>query len=189
MYNSMHLEFTHPMAHGLQLHGGWIWAGDITDVEETTAYAGPVGIDPYNRSNNRGLANNIPRNRFETSWTWELPVGRGKRFLSSASAMVDRILGGWVFSGYHNRMSETPYSVTYSGGCDPSGTGNFSGRADRFGTGNISNPTALRGFDASALAIPPCGPANPSYPGVCVPIGRFGNSGRNIIYGPTSNFD
>jgi hypothetical protein len=189
MYNSMHLEFTHPMSHGLQLHGGWIWASEITDVEESTSYAGPVGIDPYNREYNRGLANNIPRNRFETDWTWQIPVGRGKRFLPGASPVVDRLLGGWVFSGYNNFMSETPYSVTYSGGVDPSGTGNFSGRADQTGNGNLSSPTALRGFNSSAFAVPPCGPANSNYPGVCMPIGRFGSSGRNIIYGPTTSFN
>jgi hypothetical protein len=188
-YHSMHLEFTHPMSHGLQVHGGWIWASEITDVEESTAYTGAVGIDPYNREYNRGLVNNIPRNRFQTDWTWQVPVGRGKHFLSGATPVVDHILGGWTFSGYNNLMSSTPYSVTFSGGVDPAGTGAFSGRADQVANGNLSNPTTLKGFNTSAFVVPPCGPANSNYPGVCMPIGRFGSSGRNIIYGPTSNYN
>ena len=74
--------------------------------------------------------------------------------------------------------------MTYSGR-DSSGTGNTGGRADRIGNGRLANPSWNNTFDTSAFAVPPCGPANPAYPSVtCTPIGRFGNSGRNIIYGP-----
>jgi len=32
-------------------------------------------------------------------WTWDLPVGRGKRFGTNWNAWVDGALGGWTFSG------------------------------------------------------------------------------------------
>jgi len=53
-YNALQFEFTHPFTKGFQVHGGYMWVHNLTDVEESTAYAGAVGIDPYNRNYNRG---------------------------------------------------------------------------------------------------------------------------------------
>ena len=190
VYHSFQAEFTRPIAQGFQVHGGYVWASQITDVQESN-YLGVVGSDPYNRAYNRGRDNMVPTNRFQFDWTWILPFGRGQRLLSSAHGIVNQLVGGWVFSGYANYMSGTPFSVTYSGVSDPSGTGQFGGRADRVGLGRLSNPTQNNWFDPTAFVTPPCGTPDPvNYPGVgCMPIGRFGNSGRNILYGPTSNFN
>lgn len=38
---------------------------------------------------------NLPRHRLTTAATWEIPVGRGRRWLTQMSRPVDLILGGW----------------------------------------------------------------------------------------------
>jgi hypothetical protein len=54
---------------------------------------------------------------------------------------------------------------------------------DRIGNGNISNRSVSHAFDPTAFAIPGCPATNP----VCsnpVQLGRWGNSGLNILQGP-----
>jgi hypothetical protein len=160
-YNAAQVEFTRPFARGLQFGGGWIWASKITDADVATRAVGVVGVDPYSRSYNRGPENVVPRHQFKY-----------------------QVVGGWALSVLGRTVSGTLFSVTYSG-TDPSGTGTFTGRADRIASGRISNQSLTNWFDPSAFVAPPCGPADPNFPGVaCMPIGRYGNSGRNILNGP-----
>jgi hypothetical protein len=46
------------------------------------------------------------------SWVYELPVGKGKRFLSGAGPVTDRILGGWRVSAIQTYYSGTPLSIS-----------------------------------------------------------------------------
>ncbi|HZT28398.1 MAG TPA: TonB-dependent receptor [Bryobacteraceae bacterium] len=39
-----------------------------------------------------------PRHNIRIAGTWELPFGRGRRFLSNANPLVDAVLGGWATS-------------------------------------------------------------------------------------------
>jgi len=185
IYHSAQFEFTHPFTKGFQLHGGYIWAKELTDVEESS-YLGVVGTNTYDRKYNRGPSNWVPPQRVQVDLVWSLPLGRGRRFLASAPGIVNQIVGGWQFSAYANYFSGTPFSVTYTGR-DTTGTGITSGRADRIASGRISSPTQNNWFDPSAFVAPPCGAG--STEGNCTPLGRFGTSGRNIIYGPTTQWD
>ena len=180
-YNSFQIEATHPFSNGLQIHGGWIWAKQINDAEDAGAV---VGSNPYDRAYNRGDANFIPRHRMTIDFTYEAPFGRGKKFLSSAPAVVDQIVGRWVVSFYNQLISGVPYSIIATG-VDPGGMGIFNGRADRIGSGTVSNPTRNNYFDPSAFAAPPCGAG--SAPGQCLPIGRLGTSARNVLIGPPAS--
>ena len=48
---------------------------------------------------------------FVLSWIYELPFGRGKRYLSDASPVVDEILGGWQFNMIHRYQSSGTVAV------------------------------------------------------------------------------
>src|SRR2546422_4289457 len=45
-----------------------------------------------------GLADFDIRNTFHFSGGYELPVGRGKTYLSGASGWANQIVGGWTFN-------------------------------------------------------------------------------------------
>jgi len=182
-YNSMQLEFNRPFARGLQFAGGWLWQRKLTDADASPRVGGGIlaGLDPYDRRYGRGAEDAVPQHQFKLDFTWEAPVGRGKRFLSSAPSVLNHIVGGWSMSFVGRYTYGVPYNPTYNGGSDPSGNGIFSGRADRIASGKVSNFSESNWFDPSAFVRPPCGPADPTYPGVCMPIGRYGSSGRNIL--------
>ena len=51
------------------------------------------------------------RSRFVGNFIWDLPFGRGRRFLSDQNA-ASRWLGGWQFNGIVTLQTGSPYSVT-----------------------------------------------------------------------------
>ncbi|MEZ5356782.1 MAG: carboxypeptidase-like regulatory domain-containing protein [Bryobacteraceae bacterium] len=98
------------------------------------------------------LDSNNPRHRISTAGVYDLPVGRGRRFMSTPHPVVDAILGGWSVSG-----------LLFAN------TGGFLrfGAMQAAGNPKIDNPTRDRGFDTSQFSrLPAYTPrANPyQYP-------------------------
>src|SRR4030095_10585131 len=54
------------------------------------------------------------RHVFQGTYTYELPFGKGKKFLSGVPSIVDHIIGGWQMAGTVLWMSGRPFTV-YSG--------------------------------------------------------------------------
>ncbi|HVW76094.1 MAG TPA: hypothetical protein VHB45_00675, partial [Alloacidobacterium sp.] len=119
------------------------------------------------------------RLNFEESFTYELPFGKGKRWLSNGISSV--ALGGWKLSGIISVVSGTPFTVTANGG-----TINTPGQQQ---TANLVKPfhvlhgigTGNHWFDPSSFQQPAGCTGNPcpiQYGSV------LGTSGRNQFYGP-----
>jgi Carboxypeptidase regulatory-like domain/TonB dependent receptor len=97
---------------------------------------------------------------------WELPVGRGKRWLTDGAASA--ILGGWQLNWSLIARSGQPFTPTVGG--DPANLGHTGyARPNLVGDPNLENPTAERWFNAAAFAIP---------------VNDFGNAGRNTLRAP-----
>ncbi|MBL8209831.1 MAG: carboxypeptidase regulatory-like domain-containing protein [Bryobacterales bacterium] len=172
-YNALTTQLERKWSKGLSFMGAYTWAKNLTDVDEIGGVeAGTVIENAFNRSRERGDAQFTPRHRFISSVIWELPFGRGKRFLSD-SRTAGLVLGGWQMSASY--IAQTGEFLTPSfAGVDPSNTQTVGGIPDRIGNGNLPSDqrTIDRWFDVSAFAVPP---AN---------AGRFGTSGRGILVGP-----
>jgi len=117
-----------------------------------------------------------------TAYTvYELPFGRGKKFLNNAPGVVNQIAGGWSIPVLLNIHSGYPLAL-YNFGSDPTGTGSRGLRPDCngqnhvFGRKNAFDPSTgafigYQWFDPSAYT--------PS------PIGQFGNCpAQGPIRGP-----
>src|SRR5262249_3008645 len=77
-----------------------------------------------------------PRHRWVTGFTWALPVGRDKPYLSSGVAAA--ALGGWQLAGIWTMQSGFPFTVNVLG--DTAGVGGGSG-------GIFVRPNAVSGVD------------------------------------------
>ena len=113
--------------------------------------------------------------RFVASYVWNLPIGKGKKFLGTVSKPVNVLVGGFSLTGIATFQKGFPFSVMAS---DLFGLNNtFVQRANLIGNPNsgfTKSPT--KWFNTAAFAQPL--------------VGQFGNSGRNILRGPgISNFD
>jgi hypothetical protein len=97
--------------------------------------------------------------------TYELPVGKGKRF-STGNHIVDYIAGNWQTNAIFMARSGQPYTITAAG--DIANTGNTGyERANLVGNPSLAHPTTSQWFNTAAFAIPA------AY--------TYGNSGRNIL--------
>ncbi|MBK9169805.1 MAG: carboxypeptidase regulatory-like domain-containing protein [Bryobacterales bacterium] len=172
-YHALNTQLERKWSRGLSFMGAWTWAKSLTDIDEVSGVeAGTVIENAFDRVRERGDARYTPRHRFISTVIWELPVGRGRRFLNNGGP-ADFVLGGWQLSG--SFIGQTGEFLTpVFAGSDPSNTQTVGGIPDRIGDGNLSKDqrTIDRWFDPAAFAVPT---AN---------SGRFGNSGRGVLVGP-----
>ena len=117
------------------------------------------------------------RHRMVASYVYELPFGKGRRFLNQGGA-VDAVVGGWQVSGISLFQTGTPDKVTIPGDWLNIGT-RISARPDCVAEPNqssISDNVRTNGllyFDTSAFALPAA-----RTPGNCA---------RNILRSPGLN--
>jgi hypothetical protein len=132
---------------------------------------------------------------------YELPFGKGKKFLGNSGKAVDYVVGGWQLTDTTNWSSGLPWTASFGecgneqdvGVCRPNkGSGSF-----HMGAGSLDpishtvtfftpvsamalpDPNTLPlGTDACTLARPGSGPFSTN---AC---GTIGNIGRNTFHGP-----
>ena len=186
-YNSGTVSVNKRMANGLQFESSYVYTRNLSNVvgastSAAQAFPGEAGgtlSDPYNPGLDYGNVPFTRRHRFLTTFLYTLPFGKGRTFLNSSNAFVDRVVNGWELSGVLLFQSGPFLTVTTLS--DPSGTGY-----------NIYNATGGRA-DTVAGASPYAGQSigqwiNPNAfadPGDN--IGRFGNSSSGAVVGPGTN--
>jgi hypothetical protein len=107
---------------------------------------------------------------FAAAFGYQLPFGKGKRFLGSAGRFGNGLFGGWQLQGIINFRSGLPYTPTISR--DVTNTGIGGQLPNRLGTGVLANKSLNLYFDKSAFSVPA------AY--------TYGNSGADILRGDYS---
>jgi hypothetical protein len=187
-YNGLQVQFTRRMASGLQFLAGYTFSKNISNNEgEEGAYvdgSAPYGQNDNDPRNERALTVNDVRHRFTFSSLYELPFGKGRRWLANSNAFVNGILGGWEFTALAS--FQTGFPLTPLSGFDYANVGTGTPRPDRLCNGNLSGDkrTLSHWFDTSCFTNQFLIADNNNG------IFRFGNSGRSLITGPgIQNFD
>jgi hypothetical protein len=157
----------------------WSKAEDIEDNEELSS---PLWNYPAYFSRNKALAGFDRTSIFTTYWVYNLPFGKGERFVQLGVGSA--LLGGWAISGALSRLSGTPFTVT-----DNSGASNLNA------PGNQQTPNQVSAVHLTG-AKPYQNPSNcatgntacsyfttSSFVAVTT-AATFGNVGRNTIRGP-----
>ncbi len=176
-YNSFTAKAERRFARGLTLLSSFTWSHNIDFAGEllnNTESISPFR-DFYNPGWERASSNQDRRLMWVTSAVWELPFGKGKKWLATGPGSW--ILGGWQMGGILNFMAGRPLSNTINVNRQ-----NNNGQV----RGNwVSNPnlpagerTIDRWFNTAFVEPTPAG------------VGAIGNAGRNLIIGPgVKNFD
>jgi hypothetical protein len=165
-YHSLQARFQQHFARGLTALASYTWSKSIDDASSFFSSAGDPNFpqDSYNLRAERGRSNFDTPHRFVLSYSYELPFGKGR-------------LGGWQTYGIWTFQSGRPFTVALLPDFDNSNTGRSQlgfGSNDRphvLRNPEIGEPSPERWFDTEAFAIPV--------------RGSFGNSGRNILDGPS----
>ena len=123
----------------------------------------------------KGLADFDLRQRFVASYSYELPVGRNKKFGANMPRFADVALGGWEFVGINSFQTGFPQTIRAG-----SGVSNSDGQ---------NRPDVVLGVSMIPDHQDPAQWFNPAAFRTAVP-GTFGNTGRNTLEGPPQiNFD
>lgn len=72
------------------------------------------GIDTYNRKLEKSIVPSDQTHVLVTSWSYDLPFGRGRQFLSGAGRVMNTVVGGWALNAIQTYRSGT--TVAVSGG-------------------------------------------------------------------------
>ncbi len=166
-YNALVTRLEKRYQSGVTFLASYTWSHNIDNNTQFLDTGLANVANEYDRSAERSSANIDMRQSLTTSFTWELPFGKGRQFGSNWGGVADAILGGWQVGGITALRTGFPVEVLFPG--DPQNT-QTTNRGNRVGDGNLSNPTIDGWFDQSAFKI--------SEPGV------FGNNGRNTVVGP-----
>jgi hypothetical protein len=178
IYHGLTIKAERRAARGLTLNVNYTWAKALTDVN-LRDYVPWTEQNQWNRQLERGDDPNVRRQILTFDYIYELPIGKGRPLLGSASGVLNHLVSGWQVAGI-TTMVTGPLMSAYVSGVDPSNTNNWWGRPDRVGDGNLSGSMRDRIethqpiFDVSAFEVPASG------------RGSFGNSARMILTAPGS---
>ncbi len=173
-YNAATVEATKRFGGGLNFQSSYTWAKNLSNALGTapsnySAENGPTTLNFFNIAEDYGNVVFTRRNRFLTTFFYDLPVGNGKKYGASSNGVTEALLGNWSVAGVWLAQSGPYLTPTFSG-TDPSGTGvlvrgvTSTQRPDCVGSPSLSN--------IGAFAVPADN------------IGRFGNCGVGILEGP-----
>jgi hypothetical protein len=165
-YNALQVKLQKSLSYGLSFLASYTWSksldiqseGQSGSIETIYDYGRDWGPSDFNRSQ-----------LFVFSTIYQLPWGKGKRYLSSANGVARAILGNWNLGGIVTLDSGRPYDIVAGG--DIANVGGGSQRAQVVGSPTTGfNQTRLEWFNTAAFALPT--------------VYTFGNEGRNNLTGP-----
>jgi hypothetical protein len=165
IYHSMQLKAEKRFGSGGTVLASYTWAKSIGTVDSITAFAesSAVGVvqNYYNYAAERSVSSFDTPHRLVLSYVLDLPVGKGKKYVSGTSGVAGALISGWGFNGVTSFQSGFPLRMTtstnnsnsFGGGTQrpnyvPNCASKFGGRAqDRvnmwFNTACFSQPPAF----------------------------------------------
>jgi hypothetical protein len=167
-YNSLQARLDRRFASGLLLNLSYTWSKSIDWCSDGNC--GLMFNIPEAQRRNRGPSNFDRRHNVAAAGVWELPFGRGKRWLKD-SALVRMLAGGWQINGILRSYTGLPFTI--SAPATSLNAPNNSQVADQVAPESAKPGGIGRGqlfFDTSAFRA--------------VTQPRFGTSGRNSMRGP-----
>jgi hypothetical protein len=185
-FNSLQVRGEKRFSDGLHFQGNFTWASAFDFANDYFL---------WNHDIDYGRESNVRRFVFNFNGFYELPFGRNRHFLKSASRLTDLLVGGWQISGLGTWESGIPFTPSYVNCGSDEDTGPC--RANLVGNASISNPSAAGWFLTAPAGTSGQGCLNTA---TATPLlnangctrgpwsrpaaGSFGNVARNSFFGP-----
>jgi hypothetical protein len=161
-YNALQAKLERKFANSFQYLVSYTWSKSIDtgssgwfDAENGAGAGAFSGFQDYYHPNaSRSVSSyDIPQ-FLSMSGVWELPFGRGKRFLSQGVASA--VLGNWQLNGVVQLRSGQPYNLAVVGDVANIGNTSFANyaRPNIVGDPNPSHRTINEWFNPNAFAVP-----------------------------------
>ena len=175
-YHSFQLKAEQRFSRGLGFLASYTWSKS-TDLA-CSGYIGAEGChitqpyypEPFKYGMDHGLADFDLRHIFSSSFIYELPFGKGKRF-SIENPVLTQVAGGWQVSGIVSVRSGRVLTPVLSNAAQTNVGGGVQPRPDLAGGIGVASPTRQQWFSTAAFALPS---------GF-----NYGTAGKNILNGPS----
>jgi hypothetical protein len=132
-YHSLQSKITRRFSNGLDFLATYTWAKTLTNAGDALSGGNAGGfrapdLPGWGIRKEMGLASFHVEHAFTFSGTYELPFGRGRKFMNDPSGAAQAILGGWSVNWITSMYSGQPQSIgctisTSIFGCYPLQTG------------------------------------------------------------------
>lgn len=172
-YHALLARFEKRYSAGFTIINSFTWSKAISDAQPFGGGNNDTGNrvqDMFNKRADKGLAPHDYRFRFVTSFVYDLPFGRGRRFGSGVGGVLNQVIGGWQVNGIAQFQTGFPITVLRTG--DPLAVGTDGAvRPDAVCNPNLpaGERTLNRFFDTACFVAP---------------ADRFGSAGRSTVTGP-----
>jgi len=177
-YNAMQLQLTKRYATGLTFNVNYVWS-HMQDEQDSSGWGNRGGTQVWQIGNNPGAnygnSNFDIRNAFKGYASYELPFGKGKRYLNGSN-LENALAGGWRLAGTFITQSGNPFTVTTNNNLNGTFTGCGNGCSwfpNVVGPTGVSNPGPSQWFNTAAFV-----------PAASGGQFAFGNERRNSLIGP-----
>ncbi len=169
-YNSLQATIEKRLTSGLQFNFNYTWSKFLNEADPCAWNCGTFTVqNMYVPSQNYGPSDYDIRHMFKGRVIYQLPVGKGQRFLNNNSLLA-QVIGGWQTAATIQWQTGNPFTVVMA---DSTNSYAQSGYWYPNVVGDpMSGPhgTVNQWFNVGAFAQPT--------------PGTFGNSSRDSVYGP-----
>jgi hypothetical protein len=144
-YHALQINLNRRFTNGLSATANYSWSKslDTGGVGNGAAFLDSTAIaDVYGFKREMSYSTFDVPHRIVASWTYELPIGKNKKFLGSLSGVANAILGGWQTSGAYTWQKGTPITITVPSFTVGGGVAQF--RANRLPGNAIPSLAAAR---------------------------------------------
>ncbi len=145
-YHSMQVSWRKRPSHGLTFIAAYTFSKTITNSESGhtyhlygSPYSGYYNFVqwPEHRQSEKAVADFDTPHSLKLTWAYDLPVGRGRKFLNRGG-ILDGVLGGWKVTSVENYLSGTPLVfasiIPAAIATGPYGNGHWATRPDMNGS-------------------------------------------------------
>ncbi len=157
MYNGFTVRLDKRFSNGLTVLAAFTGSKTMDNSAAAVTYLGPTSgtfINQYNGRLEWAVSPQDVSRSMVTSFVYELPFGRGKKFFSDAPKIANLLVSGWQVNGILTFQDGTP--IVLSGAINQTGIFALNQTPDNTGhSAALSNPTIHQWFNTSVFYQPP----------------------------------
>ncbi len=175
-YNALMAKVQRQFTAGLSFVVNYTWSKALTNTEQGGA---PVGINQRGTclSCDKGMAGFNTPQRLAASAVWQVPTGRGQRWLGGSGPVVNAVVSGWTVNTIATFAGGNPFTVLAANSTSMDPMTNYRPNRVCQGRDSLKNKDVRTNggywIDKSCFEVPG--------------TNMFGTSGANILTGPGVN--
>jgi hypothetical protein len=121
-YEAAQIQINKRFGSGLSVLSNYVWSKNLTDSDSDyapqSAWNGGSSsgvLNPYNPRGSRAISQFDQTHNAKIAFTYQLPFGKGQKFLGTPSKVVDLAVGGWTLGGSLSYATGFPLGVQQTG--------------------------------------------------------------------------